>query len=41
MRRNTLAILATCAAVTICGQAQAQQPAPAPAAPGSRPGGGA
>jgi uncharacterized protein GlcG (DUF336 family) len=33
MRRNTLAILAACAAVTICGQAQAQQPATAPAAP--------
>ena len=32
MRRNTLAILAACAAVTICGQAQAQQPAAAPAA---------
>ena len=33
MRRNTLAILAACAAVTICGQAQAQQPAATPAAP--------
>ena len=32
MRRNTLAILAACAAVTIGGQAQAQQPAAAPAA---------
>jgi glc operon protein GlcG len=32
MRRNTLAILAACAAVTICGQAQAQQPAATPAA---------
>ena len=32
MRRNTLAILAACAAVTICGQAQARQPAAAPAA---------
>ena len=37
MRRNTLAILATCAAVTICGQAQAQQPAAAPAAPAAVP----
>ena len=33
MRPSTLAILAACAAVTICGQAQAQQPAAAPAAP--------
>ena len=33
MRRNILAILAACAAVTICGQAQAQQPAATPAAP--------
>jgi len=32
MRHKTLAILAACAAVTICGQAQAQQPAAAPAA---------
>ena len=32
MRRNSLAILAACAAVTICGQVQAQQPAAAPAA---------
>jgi glc operon protein GlcG len=32
MRRNTLAFLAACAAVTLCGQAQAQQPAAAPAA---------
>src|SRR6266508_2643515 len=32
MRRNILAVLAACAAVTICGQAQAQQPAAAPAA---------
>jgi glc operon protein GlcG len=32
MRRNTLAILAACAAVTIYGQARAQQPAAAPAA---------
>ena len=32
MRRNTLAIFAACAAVTICGQAQAQQPAATPAA---------
>jgi glc operon protein GlcG len=31
MRRNSLAILAACAAVTVCGQAGAQQPAPAPA----------
>lgn len=38
MRRNTLAILAACAAVTICGQAQAQQPAAAPpAAPAAVP----
>ena len=36
MRRNTLAILAACAAVTICGQAQAQQPAAAPATRGPR-----
>jgi glc operon protein GlcG len=36
MRRNTLAIVA-CAAVTIGGQAQAQQPAPAPAAPAAVP----
>jgi len=31
MRRNSLAILAACAAVALCGQAAAQQPAPAPA----------
>jgi glc operon protein GlcG len=31
MRQNILAILAAFAAVTICGQAQAQQPAAAPA----------
>ena len=31
MRRNSLAILAACAAVTVCGQAEAQQPAPSPA----------
>ena len=37
MRRTTLAILAACAAVTICGQAQAQQPAAAPAAPAAVP----
>jgi glc operon protein GlcG len=37
MRRNTLAILAACAAVTICGQAQAQQPAATPAAPAAVP----
>ena len=36
MRRNRLAILAACA-VTICGQAQAQQPAAAPAAPAAVP----
>jgi glc operon protein GlcG len=32
MRQNILAIFAACAAVTICGQAQAQQPAATPAA---------
>jgi len=32
MRHRTLAVLAACVAVTICGQAQAQQPAAAPAA---------
>ena len=32
MRHKTLAVLAACAAVTIGGQAQAQQPAAAPAA---------
>ena len=32
MRHRTLAVLAACAAVTICGQAKAQQPAAAPAA---------
>ena len=32
MRQNTLAIFAACAAVTIFGQAQAQQPAATPAA---------
>ena len=37
MRRNTLAILAACAAVTICGQAQAQQPAATPTAPAAVP----
>ena len=31
MRRNSLAILAACAAVALCGQTAAQQPAPAPA----------
>ena len=31
MRHRTLAVLAACAAVTICGQAKAQQPAAAPA----------
>ena len=35
--RNTLAISAACAAVTICGQAQAQQPAATPAAPAAVP----
>ena len=37
MRHKTLAILAACAAVTICGQAQAQQPAATPAAPAAVP----
>jgi glc operon protein GlcG len=37
MRRKTLAILAACTAMTICGQAQAQQPAATPAAPAAVP----
>jgi glc operon protein GlcG len=37
MRRNILAVLAACAAVTMGGQAQAQQPAPAPVAPAATP----
>jgi len=37
MRRNTLAILAACAAATICGQAHAQQPAATPTAPAAVP----
>src|SRR5437879_9768022 len=37
MRHKTLAVLAACAAVTICGQAQAQQPAAAPAVPDQMP----
>ncbi|MBW8855847.1 MAG: heme-binding protein, partial [Bradyrhizobium sp.] len=37
MRHKTLAILAACAAVAICGQAQAQQPAATPTAPAAVP----
>lgn len=39
MRRNGLAIMAACAAMTVCGQASAQQPAPAtaPAVPDQMP----
>lgn len=37
MRRNILAILAACAAVTICGQAQAQAPAQPPGPPATVP----
>ena len=39
MRRNGLAMMAACAAMTVCGQAWAQQPAPAatPAVPDQMP----
>ncbi|NOJ43470.1 GlcG/HbpS family heme-binding protein [Bradyrhizobium australiense] len=37
MRQSTLAIFAACAAVTVCAQAQAQQPAPPAAVPDQMP----